>query len=156
MIACMALSAFGGAAAFASADTRASAGMSLLLPSSYEQYMELNDPSDYTENDAYTDISSILNIQLMKDTDTGEAWIEDVSYRPIFMADLYDYDINDYGWHYRMVDLHAALDSYESGEPWNFITNEVYADMAAGLDALYEFYGAPELDFAYDGGEEAA
>ena len=108
------------------------------------------------QNDAYTDISSILNIQLMKDTDTGEAWIEDVSYRPIFMADLYDYDINDYGWHYRMVDLHSALDSYESGEPWNFITNDVYADMAAGLDALYEFYGAPELDFAYDGGEEAA
>ena len=67
-----------------------------------------------------------------------------------------NYDINDYGWHYRMVDLHAALDSYESGEPWNFITNEVYADMAAGLDALYEFYGAPELDFAYEGGEEAA
>ena len=108
------------------------------------------------QNDAYTDISSILNIELMKDTDTGEAWIENVSYRPIFMADLYDYDINDYGWHYRMVDLHAALDSYESGEPWNFITDEVYSDMAAGLEALYEFYGAPELDYAYEGEEAAA
>ena len=108
------------------------------------------------QNDAYTDISSILNIELMKDTDTGEAWIENVSYRPIFMADLYDYDINDYGWHCRMVDLHAALDSYESGEPWNFITDEVYSDMAAGLEALYEFYGAPELDYAYEGEEAAA
>ena len=103
------------------------------------------------QNDEYTDISSIVNISLTKDTDTGEAWIEDVSYRPIFMADLYDYDINDYGWHYRMVDLHAALDSYENGTPWEFITDEVYYDMAAGLEALHEFYGA-ELDYAYEGG----
>lgn len=103
------------------------------------------------QNDAYTNISSILNISLVKDTDTGEAWIEDVTYRPIFMADLYDYDINDYGWHYRMVDLHAAIDSYTSVEPWAFMTDEIYNDMVAGLDALHEFYGTEELDVAYAG-----
>lgn len=71
------------------------------------------------QNDEYTDISALVNIQLTKDTDTGEVWISDVSYKPIYMADLYDYGINDYGWHYRMVDLHAAINSYESGTPGN-------------------------------------
>ena len=63
------------------------------------------------------------------------------------MADLYDYGINDYGWHYRMVDLHAAINSYESGTPWEFITDEVYRDMADALEAVHEFFGA-ELDSA--------
>ena len=80
-------------------------------------------------------------------TDTGEVWISDVSYKPIYMADLYDYGINDYGWHYRMVDLHAAINSYESGTPWEFITDEVYRDMADALEAVHEFFGA-ELDSA--------
>ena len=99
------------------------------------------------QNDEYTDISALVNIELTKDTDTGETWISDVSYKPIYMADLYDYGINDYGWHYRMVDLHAAINSYESGSPWEFITDEVYKDMSAALDAVHEFFGA-ELDSA--------
>ena len=99
------------------------------------------------QNDEYTDISALVNIQLTKDTDTGEVWTSDVSYKPIYMADLYDYGINDYGWHYRMVDLHAAINSYESGTPWEFITDEVYRDMADALEAVHEFFGA-ELDSA--------
>lgn len=99
------------------------------------------------QNDEYTDISALVNIQLTKDTDTGEVWISDVSYKPIYMADLYDYGINDYGWHYRMVDLHAAINSYESGTPWEFITDDVYRDMADALEAVHEFFGA-ELDSA--------
>lgn len=99
------------------------------------------------QNDEHTDISALVNIQLTKDTDTGEVWISDVSYKPIYMADLYDYGINDYGWHYRMVDLHAAINSYESGTPWEFITDEVYRDMADALEAVHEFFGA-ELDSA--------
>lgn len=99
------------------------------------------------QNDEYTDISALVNIQLTKDTDTSEVWISDVSYKPIYMADLYDYGINDYGWHYRMVDLHAAINSYESGTPWEFIIDEVYRDMADALEAVHEFFGA-ELDSA--------
>ena len=106
------------------------------------------------QNDEYTDISALVNIQLTKDTDTGEVWIYDVSYKPIYMADLYDYGINDYGWHYRMVDLHAAINSYESGTPWEFITDEVYRDMADALEAVHEFFGA-ELDSAVKDAEAA-
>lgn len=107
------------------------------------------------QNDEYTDISALVNIQLTKDTDTGETWISDVSYKPIYMADLYDYGINDYGWHYRMVDLHAAINSYESGNPWDFITDEVYRDMKDALDAVHEFFGA-DLDSAVkDAGDTA-
>lgn len=63
MIACLALSAFGGAAAFA-AEGRASSGMSLLLPASYEQYMELNAPSGYVMNDDYIAIADGSQIYL--------------------------------------------------------------------------------------------
>ena len=63
MIACLALSAFGGAAAFA-AEGRASSGMSLLLPASYEQYMELTAPSDFVMNDDYIAIADGTHIYL--------------------------------------------------------------------------------------------
>lgn len=97
------------------------------------------------QNDDYTDISAIIDIELTKDTDTGETWISSAGYKPIYMADLYDYNINDYGWHYRMVDLHAAINSYDSGEPWQFITDGVYLDMCAALDDIHRLYGE-ELD----------
>ena len=93
------------------------------------------------QNDDYTDISAILSLEVTKNTASGETSVTDISYRPIYMADLYDYDINDYGWHYRVVDLEAAIASYESGSPWEFITDEVYFDMTAALDAAHEFYG---------------
>ena len=64
IIACLALSAFGGAAAFAATDARTSDGMSLLLPSSYEQYMELNDPSDFVMNEDYIAIADGTHIYL--------------------------------------------------------------------------------------------
>ena len=94
------------------------------------------------QNDQYTDISAILNIEITKDNDTGAATVSTVSYRPIYMADLYDYGMNDYGWHYRVVDLHAAIASYDSGSPWEFITTEVYTDMVTALAAAHDFYGS--------------
>ncbi len=97
------------------------------------------------QNDEYTDISAIVDIELTKDTDTGETWISSAGYKPIYMADLYDYNINDYGWHYRMVDLHAAINSYDSGTPWQFINDAVYLDMTTALENIHRLYGE-ELD----------
>lgn len=94
------------------------------------------------QNDQYTDISAIVNIEITKDNDTGAATVSNVSYRPIYMADLYDYGMNDYGWHYRVVDLHAAIASYDSGTPWEFINTEVYTDMVTALAAAHDFYGS--------------
>ena len=97
------------------------------------------------QNDEYTDISAILNIELTRDDASGETEVSGVSYRPIYMADLYDYGINDFEWHYRVVDLHNAIDAWESGEPWEFMTEDVYTDMVIALDAAHELFGA-----AYD------
>ena len=97
------------------------------------------------QNDEYTDISAILNIELSRDDESGETEVSGVSYRPIYMADLYDYGINDFEWHYRVVDLHNAIDAWESGEPWDFMTEDVYTDMVIALDAAHELFGA-----AYD------
>ena len=135
-------------------DTLEEEGEYQVVAAFYSQAYDSQEEGAFRYNQ-YTDISALVNIQLTKDTDTGEVWISDVSYKPIYMADLYDYGINDYGWHYRMVDLHAAINSYESGSPWDFITDEVYRDMKDALDAVHEFFGA-DLDSAVkDAGDTA-
>ena len=102
------------------------------------------------QNDDYTDISAILNIEITRNDDTGETVVSGVSYRPIYMADLYDYGINDYDWHYRVVDLHNAIAAWESGDDWGFMTEEIYTDMVIALEAAHEFFGG-EFDPEYDG-----
>lgn len=103
------------------------------------------------QNDQYTDISAILNLEISKDNSTGETSVTGVSYRPIYMADLYDYGINDYDWHYRVVDLHNAIAAWESGSDWGFMTEDIYNAMVTALDAAYELFGAeydPEAETA--------
>lgn len=103
------------------------------------------------QNDQYTDISAILNLEITKDNSTGETSVTGVSYRPIYMADLYDYGINDYDWHYRVVDLHNAIAAWESGSDWGFMTEDIYNAMVTALDAAYELFGAeydPEAETA--------
>ena len=100
------------------------------------------------QNDEYTDISALLSIRLEKNNDTGLTEVAEVSFRPIYMADLYDYGINDFGWHYRIVDLHAAIDAWDSGSGWDFMTTEIYTDMVIALDAAHELYGG-EYDPLY-------
>lgn len=102
------------------------------------------------QNDDYTDISAILSIEITRNDDTGETVVSGVSYRPIYMADLYDYGINDYDWHYRVVDLHNAIAAWESGDDWGFMTEEIYTDMVIALEAAHEFFGG-EFDPEYDG-----
>jgi poly-gamma-glutamate synthesis protein (capsule biosynthesis protein) len=97
------------------------------------------------QNDEYTDMSAIVNIKLSKGVDSGKAFVESVSYAPIYMVDLYDYGIDDYGWHFRLANLHAAIDAYDSGNPWAFMTGEIYVDMVSALERLHEFFGE-ELD----------
>ena len=102
------------------------------------------------QNDEYTDISAILNLEITRDDASSETRVTDVSYRPIYMADLYDYGINDYDWHYRVVDLHAAIDAWESGDDWEFMTEEIYNDMVTALNAAHEFYGG-QYDPLFEG-----
>lgn len=97
------------------------------------------------QNDANTDISALVKIELTKGVDVDAAWISDAGYEPIYMVDLYDYGINDYGWHYRLSDLHAAIDAYDAGKPWEFVTGDVYGAMTSALGKLHEYMGV-ELD----------
>ena len=105
------------------------------------------------QNDEYTDISAILNLTLTKDLDSGVTTVSAAEYRPIYMADLYDYGINDFDWHYRLVELHAAIDAWDNGTPWDFMTDEIYADMVTALAAAHEFFGT-EYDPAWSGSGE--
>lgn len=100
------------------------------------------------QNDEYTDISAILNLTVTRDNDTGVTRVTEVNYTPIYMADLYDYGINDYDWHYRVVDLHAAIDAWESGDNWEWITQDIYNDMVSSLEDVHTLFGE-EYDAQY-------
>lgn len=99
------------------------------------------------QNDEYTDISAVIDLELSKEQGSGRTWISDLSYAPIYMADLYDLGITDFDWHYRLVDLHTAIAAYESGEDWDFMTDKMYTDMVNSLADLHTFFGE-ELDYA--------
>lgn len=93
------------------------------------------------QNDAYTNISAIFNIELTKGVDSGDVTISNVCYEPIYMVDLYDYDIDDYGWHYRLASINAAVEAYNSEYPWAFMTEDIYNDMLQALTDLEGFFG---------------
>ncbi len=95
------------------------------------------------QNDPRTNLTAILNIELNKDPDSGLSWVSGVGYTPMFMVDLEDYGISsiDAGWHYRLWDLHAALDSYDSGDNKGVINDALLTAMRQGLDELHSILG---------------
>lgn len=93
------------------------------------------------QNDANTNVSAVVNIRLEKGVESGETHIASVSYVPFYMCDLYDYGIDDFGWHYRLVDLNAAISAYDAGTPWDFMTEDIYNDMVRALADLHGFFG---------------
>lgn len=102
------------------------------------------------QNDANTNISAVVNIRLEKGVESGKTRITSVSYVPFFMCDLYDYGIDDFNWHYRLVDLNAAVSAYDAGTPWDFMTEDIYNDMARALADIHGFFGE-----ALDAGADA-
>lgn len=95
----------------------------------------------------YTNLTAIVNIDLEKDFTTGETRIKDVSYVPMYMMNLHDYDVTDAGWRYRLLDLHKELEAYEKGRS-EYLTEEMYNDMRAGLGAIHSIMGE-EFDITY-------
>lgn len=89
------------------------------------------------QNDRYTNLTAIVQIDLVKDLDSGRTYIRDVQYVPQFMVDLEDYGITQAGWRYRLWDLHAAIGSYESGNDLGVINQRLYQGLKDGLDDLH-------------------
>ncbi|HHU23309.1 MAG TPA: CapA family protein [Clostridiales bacterium] len=101
------------------------------------------------QNDPFTNLTAVLNINLEKNPDTGEAYIKSVGYVPMFMVDLYDYGVTDAGWQYRLWDLHKAIDAYEGGDNLGVINERLYNAMTEGLQDLHEIMGVEYDQYYY-------
>ncbi len=100
------------------------------------------------QNDRYTNLTAVVNISIEKNLDTGETYIKNVGYAPMFMVDLEDYGVYDAGWRYKLWDLHAAINSYESGDNLGVINSTLYEALKQGLEDIHSIFGA-EFDI-YD------
>lgn len=88
------------------------------------------------QNDRYTNLTAIVNIDIEKNLDTGETRISEVGYAPMFMVDLEDYGVYT-DWRYRLWDLHGAIGAYEGGNDLGVINDKIYEALKTGLDDLY-------------------
>jgi len=107
-------------------------------------------------NDACTNLSALLLVDLKHDLDNGEIWIDHVSYRPLFMLDTDDYgdiDPESAAFKYRLFDAYDAMELFdkvnngrgEVGESEyiveNCITRSVYDAMVDGVAKLKSIVG---------------
>jgi len=102
------------------------------------------------QNDARTNLTAVVNLELTKDPDSGECWVSGAGYTPMFMVDLEDYGINstEAGWHYRLWDLHKAIDGYAAGDNRGVINSALLDAMNTGLDEIHSILGR-EFDLYY-------
>ena len=94
----------------------------------------------------YADLTSILNIEIEKNQDTGETYIWDVSYAPMYMADFGENAAIETGVRYRLLDIHEAIAAHESGA--NELDAALYEKLRKGLDDLHGILGK-EYDAHY-------
>lgn len=102
------------------------------------------------QDDKYTTLTAILNLEIEKDLDTGNTYLKNVSYAPLFMVDLNDYDVFDAGWRYRLWDLNGAISAYEGGDDMGVINTGLYDALKQGLNDLHTLLGSQYDMFSAD------
>lgn len=95
----------------------------------------------YFEDGDLTDISSIVNIVVTKDTDSGQVWLSELSYTPIKMLSLSRYGISDQGWNHRIFDIEATVELYENNSSYGFMNEEIYSDFKSSLSKAIDAFG---------------
>ncbi|MDD5602649.1 MAG: CapA family protein [Eubacteriales bacterium] len=91
------------------------------------------------QQDKYTNLTSIVNIELVKNVKTGETKIAEVSYVPMYM--LHPNAAND--GKYCLLDIHEAILRYESGSREQ-INESVYHKLQEALEDIRTLYGSGE------------
>lgn len=102
------------------------------------------------QDDKYTDLTAVLNIDIQKNLDTGETYIKNVSYAPMYMVDLNDVNVTS-DWRYRLWNLQSAIADYQNGNNLGVINDTLYNSMCAGLDDIHRIMGA-DFDYCNNGG----
>lgn len=94
------------------------------------------------QNDRYTNLTAVVNLSFEKDLDTGDTYLKNVGYAPMFMVDLEDYGVYNAGWRYKLWDIHAAINAYESGNDLGVINSALYDALRQGLEDVHSIFGA--------------
>lgn len=103
-----------------------------------------------TMNYEYAYSTAALNITLTKPYG-GKAVVENVNYVPLYMYDAYDNsDWSGKYPRYQLVDIHRALDAYESGDiaDYPYMSDVVVKSLNKSLSELHKILGE-EFDYRY-------
>ncbi|MDL2300261.1 CapA family protein [Clostridiaceae bacterium OttesenSCG-928-D20] len=96
------------------------------------------------QNDKYTDLTAIVNIDIEKNLDTGKIRFSNIEYVPMYMVDLYDFNIMA-DWRYRLWNVNEAIADIESGYDRGIITSELSDAIYQAKEDLNRILG-PETD----------
>ena len=102
------------------------------------------------QEDRYTDLTAILNIDIQKNLETGETYLKNVSYVPMYMVDLADVGVSS-SWRYKLWNLQAALAEYQNGNNLGVINETLHTNMVQGLEDIHGIMGA-QFDYCNNGG----
>lgn len=105
------------------------------------------------QDDPYTNLTAVLNIDIQKNLDTGETYIKNVSYAPMYMVDLNDVNVTA-DWRYRLWNLQSAIAEYQKGNNLGVINDTLYNSMVKGLDDVHSILGT-DFDYYNNGGVDA-
>lgn len=101
------------------------------------------------QEDRYTNLTAVLNLEIQKNLDTGETYLRRVNYTPMYMVDLTDVGVSA-DWRYRLWNLQAAIKSYQDGEMLGVMNETLYNNMVQGLEDIHSIFGT-QFDFAAGG-----
>jgi len=102
------------------------------------------------QDDKYTDLTAVLTIDIQKNLDTGETYLRNVSYAPMYMVDLNDVNVTS-DWRYRLWNLQSAIASYQAENNLGVINDTMYNSMCEGLESIHGIFGA-DFDYCNNGG----
>jgi len=95
-------------------------------------------------SDIYTNLSAIVYVDVERDVDSGDVWISNVRYKPLFMLSTDDYsDISGATFRYRILTLQDALTDYTNGNTeTDCLSASVDSALTEGLYQLHTILGA--------------
>ena len=94
------------------------------------------------EASRYSHLTAVLNVEIEKNVENGKTYITGLSYVPLFMVDLHEFGVTSASWRYRLWDLHAAINTYNSGDNMGVINDELHSALLEGLDDLHTIFGS--------------
>ena len=102
--------------------------------------------------DDYTDLSAVAQIEISRDTDSGEIWVSGVKAVPLYMQADTDAEV---GSRYRVLDAEAEIARFDAGES-GAVSQETYDALKGAVTDLATLMGGEyfnavgnKLDFPY-------